>query len=66
MERPTRIARAFTMRVEPLRHDDAIDRPVGLQQDLALGQIKIERIAFVARELDQSIGRVERLQDRLQ
>ena len=39
------------VRVEPLRHDDAVDRAVGLEQDLALGQIEIERLALVARAL---------------
>ena len=54
------------VRVEPLRHDDAIDCAVRLQQDLSFGQIEIERIALVARELYQRIGRVERLQDRIE
>ena len=48
------------MRIEPLRHDHAVDRTVELQQDLALGNIEIERIAFVARLLYGDIGVVER------
>ena len=39
------------MRIEPLRHDHAIDGAIGLQQDLALGNVEIERIALVARAL---------------
>ncbi len=54
------------MRVEPLGHDHAIDRSVGFEQNLAFGQIEIERIALVAREFYQRIGRVERFQDRLE
>ena len=52
------------VRIEPFRDDDAIDGAVGFQQDLALGNVEIERIALVARALDHRIGVVERLQDR--
>lgn len=51
------------VRVEPVGHDDAVDRAVGLEQDLALGQIEIERIALVARALDAGIGGIKRPQD---
>ena len=52
------------MRVQPLGHDDAIDGAVGLQEDLALGQIEVERIALVAGALHRGIGGVKRFQDR--
>lgn len=54
------------VRVETLRHDDTINRAVALQEDLALGQIEIERIALVARALDAGISGIERLQDRIE
>ena len=53
------------MRVEALRDDDAIERAVGLQQDLSLRQIEIERAACVARLLHRAIGGVERLEHAL-
>jgi hypothetical protein len=37
------------VRVEALGCCYAIDRAVGFQQNLALGQIEIERVAFIAR-----------------
>ena len=40
------------VRVEPRRDDHAIDGAVGLEQDLALGQIEIERLALGALALD--------------
>ena len=54
------------VRIQPLRHDDAIHGAVGLQQDLAFGNVEIERIAFVARALDDRIGVVERFEDRIE
>jgi len=45
------------------RDDDAIDRAVGFQQDLALGQIEIERLALGTLALDCPVGRIERLDD---
>ena len=51
------------VRVEPLRHDHAIDGAVGFQQDLALGKVEIERIALVARACSTAIGGIERFQD---
>ncbi len=32
------------MRVEALRHQDPVDGAVGLEEDLALGQVEIERL----------------------
>ena len=37
------------MRLESRRNDDAVEGAVGLQQNLALGQIEIERRAHIAR-----------------
>ena len=54
------------VRVEPLRNDHAIQRAVGLEQDFSLGQIEIERTAFVARFLDREISVVERLEHRIE
>ena len=54
------------MRVEPLRHDHAIDGAVGLEENLALGQIEIERVALVACQFHKPIGCVKRLQDRIE
>ena len=51
------------MCVQPFRHDDAVHRAVGLQQNLALGNVEIERIAFVARALHNRIGVVQRLEN---
>ncbi len=48
------------VRIETFGHDDAIDRAVALQEDLALGQIEIERIALVAGALGAGIGGIER------
>ena len=42
--------------------DHAVDRAVGLEQDLALGQVEIERPALVARALERFVGGVERLE----
>ena len=44
------------VRVEPVGHDDAVDRAVGLEQDLALGQVELERLARVAAALQHLIG----------
>ena len=52
------------VRVEPRRGDHAIDRAVGLQQDLALGQVEVERLALGALALDGRVGRIERLDHR--
>ena len=43
---------------------DAIDRAVGLEHDLALGKVEIERAALVAGVQHRAIGGVERLEDR--
>ena len=51
------------MRVEALGHDDAVDRAVRLQQDLALGQVEVERLALVAATLQHGIAIPQRLQD---
>ena len=50
------------MRLEPRRHDHAIDGAVGLEQELAFRQVEIERVALFARELQRFISRKERLQ----
>ena len=42
--------------VEPVGNDDAVDRAVGLQQDLALGQVELERLACVAAALQHLVG----------
>ena len=52
------------MRLQSLRHDDAVDGAVGGEQDLALGQIEIERLALVARARHGFVGGVKRRQDR--
>ena len=54
------------VRVEALRHEHAVDRAVGLEQDLALRQVERERLARVARPLHAGVGRPERLQHRLE
>ena len=51
--------------LQPLRRDHAVDGAVVLEQDLALRQIEIERLALGARALERFIGGVERLQHRL-
>ena len=48
------------VRIQPFRNDHAIDGSVRLQQDLALGNVEIERIALVARLLHNGIGVIER------
>ncbi len=48
------------VRVQPLRHDHAIHGAVRFQQDLAFGNVEIERIAFVAGALHDRIGVVQR------
>ena len=45
------------VRVEPLGHDDAVDRAVGLEQDLSLGQVELERLARIAAALQHLVGR---------
>ena len=50
------------VRFQPLRRDDAIDGAVGLEQDLPLGQVEIERPARLAGFLQRVIGGVERLE----
>ncbi len=49
------------MRFQPLGADDAIDGAVGLEQDLALGQIEIERLTLIARARQRFVGGIERL-----
>jgi hypothetical protein len=36
------------MRVEPLRDDDAGHTPFGVEEDLTLGKIVVERLARIA------------------
>ena len=50
------------VRIEPVGHDDAVDRAVRLEQDLALGQVELQRLARVAAALQDLIGRPQRLQ----
>ena len=52
--------------VEALGHDDAVDRAVRLQQDLALGQVELERLAVVAAALQDRVGGPQRLQHRVE
>ena len=54
------------VRIEARRNHDAIDRAVWFEQDLALGQIEIERLALRALALDRRVGRVERLDHRIE
>ena len=51
------------VRLEPLRHDHAIDGAVGFEHDLAFGNVEIERAALVAGAQHRAIGGVERLED---
>ena len=51
------------VRFEPLRHDHAIDGAVGFQHDLALGNVEVERAAFVAGAQHGAVGGVERRED---
>ncbi len=52
------------VRIETRRNDHAIDGAVGFQQDLALGQVEIERLAFLALVQPRAIGGIERLDHR--
>ncbi|MCY1304653.1 hypothetical protein D9M70_544140 [compost metagenome] len=54
------------MGVQAFRHENAIDRAVGLQDDLALGHVEFERLAPVAPAREDPIGLPERLQDRVE
>ena len=54
------------VRVEPVGHDDAVDRAVGLEQDLALGQVELERLARIAAALQHLVGGPQRLQHRVE
>ena len=54
------------VRVETFRHDDAIDGAVWLEQDFALGQVEVERVALVAGALHRVIGGIKRLEDRIE
>ena len=51
------------MRFQALRHDHPVDRAVGLEHDLALGKLEIERAALVAGAAHRSIRGIKRLQD---
>ena len=44
------------VRVEPVGNDDAVDRAVRLEQDLALGQVELERLARIAAALQHLVG----------
>ena len=48
------------VRLQPLRPAHADQPALGVEDQLALGQIEIERIALRALELDDAIGGVER------
>ena len=50
------------MRIEPFGPSDAYQLTLGIEDQLALGQVEIERIAMVALLLQQGIGRPERPQ----
>ena len=54
------------VRLEPLGRDDALDPAVVVEQDLALGQIEIERLAPVAGGRQRGIGGPQRLERALQ
>ena len=49
--------------VQSLWNDDAIHGAVRLEQNLAFGNVEIERIAFFARALHHRVGVVKRSQD---
>ena len=51
------------MRLEPLRPPDARETPVLVEDQLALGQVEIERIAPDALDLDHRVGGIKRLQN---
>ena len=50
------------VRFEPLRPAHVLEASLGVEDELALGQIEIERIAPLALDLDHRMGGVERLQ----
>ena len=50
------------MRLEPLRPPHVLEPPFGIENELALGQIEIERIALLTLDFDDRIGGVERLE----
>ena len=50
------------MRIEPLRPAHVLEPPFAVENELALGQIEIERVAPFALDLDCRMGGVERLQ----
>ena len=54
------------MRFEPRRNDDAVEGAVFLQQDLALGQIEIERRAQIAGVPQRFMRGVKRSQHRVE
>ena len=54
------------VRIEAVGNDDLVDRAVGLQQDLALGQVEFQRLARDAAALQHRIGCPERFQRRLE
>lgn len=54
------------VRVQPFRDDDAVDRAVRLEHDLALGQIEFQRLAAIAAALEDGVGVPQRLQHRVE
>src|SRR5262245_60622960 len=51
------------MRLEPLRPPPLLEPPLGVENELALGQIEIERIASLAFKSDNRMSGVKRLED---
>ena len=51
-----------TMRLEPLRPSDAGEPPLLVEDQLALGQVEIERVPTLALDLHDGVRGVERLQ----
>ncbi len=50
------------MRLEPLGPADVLEAPFGIENELALGQIEIERVAALALDSDDRMGGVKGLQ----
>ncbi len=50
------------MRLQPLGAGDAVDSAISFKQDLALGQVEIERLALVAGPYKRLVSGIERRQ----
>ncbi len=49
------------MRFQPLRPSHVLEPPLAVENELALGQVEIERVAPFALDLDRRMGGVKRL-----